>query len=223
MGNGILAGPRGAIWWGLGGFALTTLLGVFAVANLEWTQSTFVVDEFFHANTSEFQEWLATILEAIDRYAVVAVILVIMGILVTIWKGWLPALGSIIVAGLGWLLIAGVKEVVAEPRPMPFDGTPYQQALSYPSGHVTFVMALTVAVGAVMAGSRWRWAAVVFFSLLTLLTAWSRLLLGVHYPMDVVGGILGGLSGAFLVLGLWNTLVRLAMRRRALPTTNQER
>lgn len=214
MGNGILAAPRGAIWWGVGGFVLTALIGFVAVANLSWTQSTFVIDEFFHANTSSFQEWLANVLEAIDRYVVVAVILLIMGILVTLWKGWLPALGSILVAGVGWLMIAGVKEVVAEPRPMPFDGTPYQQALSYPSGHVTFVMALTVALGAILAGSRWRWPVVVFLSLLTVLTAWSRLLLGVHYPMDVVGGILGGLSGAFFVLGAWNTVVRWATRRR---------
>jgi undecaprenyl-diphosphatase len=118
------------------------------------------------------------------------------------------------VAGAGWLLIAGIKLVVAQPRPLPFDGVPYKEALSYPSGHVTFVMALTVAVCVVLAGSRWRWPVVIFLCLLTLATAWSRLMLGVHYPMDVVGGILGGLSGAFMVLGAWNWFVPLALRLR---------
>ncbi|CAB4898222.1 MAG: phosphatase PAP2 family protein [Actinobacteria bacterium] len=214
MGDGILSAPRGAFWWGLGGYIVTAVIGFIAVANLDWTKSTYFIDEFFHANTSPFQEWLAVILEAIDRYDVVAFILLLLGVLVTIWKGWLPALGSMVVAGAGWLLIAGVKQVVAEPRPLPFDGSAYKEALSYPSGHVTFVMALTVAVCVVLAGSRWRWFAVILLCLLTLLTAWSRLLLGVHYPLDVVGGILGGLSGAFLVLGVWNLAVRLATRNR---------
>ena len=214
MGNGVLSAPRGAFWWGLGGYIVTAVIGFVAVANLEWTKSTYVVDEYFHANSSPFQEWLASVLEAIDRYDVVAIILLLMGILITIWKGWLPALGTMIVAGAGWLLIAGVKQVVAEPRPLPFDGEANKEALRYPSGHVTFVMALTVAVCVVLAGTRWRWPVVVFLCLLTLATGWSRLLLGVHYPMDIVGGILGGLSGAFLVLGVWNWFIRLVTKNR---------
>jgi len=214
MGTGILSAPRGAFWWGLGGYILTAVIGFVAVANFDWTKSTYVVAEFFHANTSPFQEWLAALLEDIDRYDVVAIILIVLGILVTIGRGWLAGLGSMIVAGAGWLLIAGVKLVVAEPRPAAFDGSTYKEALSYPSGHVTFVMALTVAVCVVLAGSRWRWPVVIFLCLLTLATGWSRLLLGVHYPMDIVGGIVGGLSGAFLVLGVWNWFIRLVTKNR---------
>ena len=214
MGTGILPAPRGAFWWGLGGYILTAIIGFVAVANFEWTTSTYVVDEFFYANRSPFQEWLADILRDIDREDVVAVILLVMGVLVTLRRGWLAALGSMIVAGAGWLLIAGIKLVVAQPRPMPFEGPAYKEALSYPSGHVTFVMALTVAVCVVLAGSRWRWPVVIFLCLLTLATGWSRLMLGVHYPMDIVGGMLGGLSGAFMVLGAWNWFIGLVTRKR---------
>ena len=225
MGNGVLPAPRGAFWWGLGGYILTAIIGFVAVANLEWTKSTYVVDEFLYANRTPFQEWFADILRDIDREDVVAIILLVMGILVTLRRGWLAALGSMFVAGAGWLLIAGVKLMVAQPRPLPFDGVPYKEALSFPSGHVTFVMALTVAVCVVLAGSRWRWPVVIFLCLLTLATAWSRLLLGVHYPMDVVGGILGGLSGAFMVLGAWNWFAphaRRFMLRRSMssPSSN---
>jgi membrane-associated phospholipid phosphatase len=217
MGNGVLPAPRGAFWWGLGGYLLTTVIGFIAVANFEWTKSTYVVDEFLYANRTPFQEWFADILKDIDREDIVAIILLVMGVLVTLRRGWLAALGSMIVAGAGWLLIAGVKLMVAQPRPLPFEGPAYKEALSYPSGHVTFVMALTVAVCVVLAGSRWRWPVVIFLCLLTLATGWSRLLLGVHYPMDVVGGILGGLSGAFMVLGAWNWFApnarRLMLRR----------
>jgi undecaprenyl-diphosphatase len=211
-GTGVLPAPRGAFWWGLGGYILTAIIGFLAVANFEWTKSTYVVDEFLYANRSPFQLWVADILRDIDREDVVAVILLVMGILVTLRRGWLAALGSMFVAGAGWLLIAGIKLVVAQPRPLPFDGVPYKEALSYPSGHVTFVMALTVAVCVVLAGSRWRWPAVIFLCLLTLATGWSRLMLGVHYPMDIVGGILGGLSGAFMVLGAWNWFAPHALR-----------
>ena len=214
MGTGILPAPRGAFWWGLGGYILTAIIGFVAVANFEWTTSTYVVDEFFYANRSPFQEWLADILRDIDREDVVAVILLVMGVLVTLRRGWLAALGSMIVAGAGWLLIAGIKLVVAQPRPMPFEGPAYKEALSYPSGHVTFVMALTVALCVVLAGSRWRWPVVIFLCLLTLATGWSRLMLGVHYPMDIVGGMLGGLSGAFMVLGAWNWFIGLVTRKR---------
>jgi membrane-associated phospholipid phosphatase len=214
MGTGILPAPRGAFWWGLGGYILTAIIGFVAVANFEWTTSTYVVDEFFYANRSPFQEWLADILRDIDREDVVAVILLVMGVLVTLRRGWLAALGSMIVAGAGWLLIAGIKLVVAQPRPMPFEGPAYKEALSYPSGHVTFVMALTVAVCVVLAGTRWRWPVVIFLCLIALATGWSRLMLGVHYPMDIVGGMLGGLSGAFMVLGVWNWFIGLVTRKR---------
>jgi undecaprenyl-diphosphatase len=217
-GTGVLPAPRGAFWWGLGGYILTAIIGFLAVANFEWTKSTYVVDEFLYANRSPFQLWLADILKDIDREDIVAIILLVMGILVTLRRGWLAALGSMFVAGAGWLLIAGIKLVVAQPRPLPFEGPAYKEALSYPSGHVTFVMALTVALCVVLAGSRWRWPVVIFLCLLTLATGWSRLMLGVHYPMDIVGGILGGLSGAFMVLGAWNWFAPLAirvMRRRS--------
>ena len=211
-GTGVLPAPRGAFWWGLGGYILTAIIGFLAVANFEWTKSTYVVDEFLYANRSPFQLWLADILKDIDREDIVAIILLVMGILVTLRRGWLAALGSMFVAGAGWLLIAGIKLVVAQPRPLPFEGPAYKEALSYPSGHVTFVMALTVALCVVLAGSRWRWPVVIFLCLLTLATGWSRLMLGVHYPMDIVGGVLGGLSGAFMVLGAWNWFAPHASR-----------
>lgn len=213
-GNGVLDAPPGAWVWGIVGMAVTTALGFIVMAFPEWSQSTFALDEFLYSLNSPFQEWVAFRLQAIDEPVIVAIILLGMGVIVTLWRGWLPAFGSMVVAGIGWLLIAGVKLVVAEPRPQSFFPELQEQALSYPSGHVTFVMALTVAVAAVFAGSRWRWPLVIFLCLLTLLTAWSRLLLGVHYPMDIVGGLLGGLSGAMLVLGLWNALIGRVTRSR---------
>jgi phosphatidylglycerophosphatase B len=79
----------------------------------------------------------------------------------------------------------------------------HETGYSLPSGHAFAAMLLAthfLAMGAVFAGGRRRWA----FHVLPWwagLVAWSRVLLGVHRPEDVVwGGLLGVLLGA---LGSW--------------------
>ena len=208
-GNGLLSAPPRATLLGLGGLVLTTLLGFAAVMASGFTQSTFAFNEWLHSMQNPVSLALSKVLDAIDRPTVVAIILLILGVGVALWRGWLPGLGAMVVAGGGWVVIAVVKVLVDEPRPpVVLEPGFEEQALSYPSGHVTFVVALTVAVAAAFAGSRWRWPLVIALAVLSLLTAYTRLYLGVHYPGDVIGGMLGGLSGALLVLGLWNLLIR---------------
>lgn len=214
IGDGVLAAPKGAFVWGIVGLAITTGMGLALVYFADWTKTTFVVDQWIHGYANTYFDWAAIVLDGIDRYIVVAIILLGVGIIITFWRGWLPALGFIVVAGVGWVLIAIVKEIVKEPRPETFFPDVHQSALSYPSGHTVFVAALTVALGAVLVGSQWRWPIVVLLSVLTVLTAVSRLYMGVHYPLDVVGGALGGVSGAFLVLGVWNFAIRRIQRPR---------
>lgn len=207
-GNGLLAAPNHSILLGLGGLLLTTALGFAALVAASWTESTFAVDEAIHGSGSTALDHFSSLFDALDKPVVVAVILLVLGVIITLWRGWLPALGFMFVAGGGWVVIAIVKLLVAEPRPTAFNSTLQEQSLSYPSGHVTFVMALTIALAAVLAGSRWRWPMVVLGGMLVLLTGYTRLYLGVHYPGDIIGGMLGGYAGALLMLGIWNAAVR---------------
>ena len=206
MGSARLAVPKAALWIGLGGLVLVTIAGLLLVTFSAWTKTTFAFDEWLHGYANTALDHVALVLDKIDDKYVVAAILLIGGIIIALWRGVAKALGFMVVAGVGWLLIAAVKIIVAEPRPTSFFPEIHTSDLSYPSGHVTFVMALTVAIGAVLAGSKWRWPLVVIFSVLTLATAWSRLYLGVHYPTDVIAGIIGGFSSAFFVAGVWNLL-----------------
>jgi undecaprenyl-diphosphatase len=59
---------------------------------------------------------------------------------------------------------------------------------SFPSGHA----ATSFAAAAVLARFVPRWAAVGLYVLAALI-AWSRVYVGAHYPLDVVGGALLGL------------------------------
>lgn len=211
-GNARLDGPKGAIWVGLIGLVITTVIGFVAVALSEWTKSTYAFNVWLHGINSPVAQTIAAILEEEDRPIVIAVILLIIGLLLSLTRGWLPAFGFMVVAGVGWLLIAVVKELVREERPTPFDPEFAAHTPSYPSGHTVFAVTLVVALWSALAGSKWRPAVVVLGIIFVLLSGLSRLYLGVHYPIDVIGGLLGGLSSAILVIGIWNFL--FARRKR---------
>lgn len=69
-----------------------------------------------------------------------------------------------------------------------------QHDSSFPSGHTTAAFAVAMIV-ARYAPERWMIAGV---SVLAILMAFSRLYVGVHYPSDIIGGILVGIFCAWL-------------------------
>ena len=73
------------------------------------------------------------------------------------------------------------------------------------------IFGLTIAL-ALAAGTRWERSAVAFAILLSLLIGTSRVMLGVHWPSDVVGGWAFGL---LWVLVSFPLAMRLADRRRS--------
>jgi undecaprenyl-diphosphatase len=86
---------------------------------------------------------------------------------------------------------------------------------SFPSGHALSSMTLVVILVALTWGSRWCKWGLLFGSLFVLTIGWTRLYLGIHYPSDILGGWLLGISwGIGVSLLVKPRLDQLGIERR---------
>ena len=80
---------------------------------------------------------------------------------------------------------------------------------SFPSGHASSAMIFYLAMAlALTAGTRWHRAAAAGAVLLSLLVGISRVMLGVHWPSDVIGGWAFGMLWVLLTLRLAGRFIR---------------
>jgi membrane-associated phospholipid phosphatase len=102
----------------------------------------------------------------------------------------------------------GLKQLVQRPRPSFPDPVVTAADPSFPSGHAAGIAVLVVALLLVTRALRGRpagtgWVVGAFGVVLAV--GASRVLLGVHYPTDVVGGVLLGVGVAFALTPLLPT------------------
>lgn len=90
-----------------------------------------------------------------------------------------------------------LKPLLSHPRPQEWMGEGQIAAASWPSGHATAAMALALCAVLAVPG-RWRPAAATAGGLFALAVSYAILVLGWHFPSDVIGG--------FLVAALWTSL-----------------
>ena len=132
-------------------------------------------------------------------------------------------LGRLLILGAGgaMLLSPALKALVDRPRPTLESPVPFVVGSAFPSGHAmvgaaTFLL-LAFAVHRLGGGRRTvsiAFAAAAF--LLVTLIGISRVYLGVHYPLDVVGGVAYGLTWAGACI-----LVLLRREDRAVRATQR--
>ena len=122
----------------------------------------------------------------------------------------LPVAAGAVAAGAAWAL-ANVAKVIAN-RPRPYDVVadavlrqPPAHGTSFPSSHTAVTVAVVIALvpflPRVLAGVAIGYA---------VLVGWSRVYLGVHYPLDVLAGAGIGMAVGGLVLLALGVLLRRA-------------
>ena len=124
----------------------------------------------------------------------------------------LPVASAAAAAGVAWLLAHAAKAIADRPRPylVMADAVLRQQpahGTSFPSSHTAVTLAVAIALVPFMA--RPLAATGIGYAVLT---GWSRVYLGVHYPLDILGGAgIGAAAGGVILLAL-ATLFRRAGR-----------
>lgn len=102
------------------------------------------------------------------------------------------------------LLGRGLSEVqkfwIARARPTLEPHLVVVKTSSFPSGHAASSMIFYLTLALALAPRRWRRVAAVAAILLSLLVGLSRVMLGVHWPSDVVGGWSFGLLWVLVTL-----------------------
>jgi membrane-associated phospholipid phosphatase len=100
-----------------------------------------------------------------------------------------------------------LKPLLATQRDFPLGHS--MGPIAFPSGHTTAVMSLSLAL-VIVSSPRWRPLAAAAGGVLTVATVFSILVLGWHYPSDVIGG--------FLVATGWACLASAALRLEIRPS-----
>lgn len=130
---------------------------------------------------------------------------------------WSAALLWISMLGSG-LVNMTLKSAFARPRPDVFEWrAPHVGTASFPSGHAMTSMVvygtLGFLIGRLMPTRALRWLTWFMAALVIALVSLSRLYLGVHYPSDVLGGLMTGTAWA-VTCGLGVEAVRYFRHRR---------
>ena len=140
---------------------------------------------------------------------VIAVVLMA-GYVVAWTRSVLPLAAGAAAAGAAWALANAAKVIANRPRPYQVVADavlrqPPAHGTSFPSSHTAVTVAVVIALVPFLPRAL-AWVAIAY----AVLVGWSRVYLGVHYPLDVLAGAGIGMAVGGLVLLALGVLLRRA-------------
>lgn len=107
---------------------------------------------------------------------------------------------------LAWVVNSGIKHLVGRERPQIVPHLMDAGGNSFPSGHsfnsAVVYISIALAFAAISRRRSVRTTLIASAMVISMIIAWSRVWLGVHWPSDVIAGWLGGAGWAFLASAL---------------------
>ncbi|MFD4552995.1 phosphatase PAP2 family protein [Streptomyces sp. NPDC058469] len=134
-------------------------------------------------------------------------------VILALWCGWLllrrhrpvDAASTFLVVAVGWNSAEIAKVIVARHRPPAvYSLDPETGSNSFPSGHVAFTVSAVIAAYFLARGTRWQRPTALGGAAAVALIAFSRLYIGAHYPIDVLGSVLVSSSAIICLTGIWH-------------------
>jgi membrane-associated phospholipid phosphatase len=130
-------------------------------------------------------------------------VLIVLPLILLALRRKLAALMAFCTVGGALALAEVAKKLISESRPpAALQAMAADSGASYPSGHTAAAAVLAVALVIVVTGAGRRLAALVLAGGFAAAVAVSRVYLGDHYPLDVIGSVLCALAAGFVVAGL---------------------
>lgn len=176
------------------------------------------ITEAVHSLYEACGTWMTPIMELISLLGKGGIFLIILSVILLVIRptrrfGTAMAIGL----ALGAVVVnLWLKVIIARPRPYAdvngfyyplwvMLGSHMESDFSFPSGHTNAAFAAMVPVFA-LGRKNWSWLALLFAVLMGI----SRIYLVVHYPSDVLGGLITG-----TIAGLIGTLVTLRIPKQS--------
>lgn len=223
----------------LGALGIFLIVGIIVAAIGTWV-FTEITETVIAGRTQAFDEavlrWISThhtsaldgaMLEitALGTAAVAMMIVCVAALFLALTRHKYSALLLLVATTGGLLLDLVLKLRFDRPRPHIFTWGAQAVSSSFPSGHAmsaTIVYSTVAYLAARLQKQRWaRSLTMVFAALVVLLICLSRLYLGVHYPSDVLAGVVVGLSWAAFCMATLEAIQRYS-ERNAREVTKDE-
>ena len=192
--------------FGVGGVVLFAQL-----AEVVMEGATQNLDEYglrwINSHQSEGLDHAMMEITSLGNFAVVLVMLLVVSAFLWLSKHKLSVVLLLLAVGGGFLANNVLKMFFDRDRPSVFEPVTEVMTSSFPSGHamVSTIAYLSVAylVGRLEPKPAMRRITWILAIVIILLVATSRMYLGVHYPSDVIGGIIAGVAWlGFVIAGM---------------------